>query len=108
LARCTICGETVPRWAPLRFTKNPHYQNVHPDLVSWYNQFRKIIWASGGAVICIITAANVAWYTVSVGLPPLYIFPVFEAWAAIVLIDYQLNYRRFKKSWKVAHPIPSV
>ena len=77
---------------------------MHPDLVGWYNHFRKIIWATGVAVICVIMAANVAWYEVSIGLPPLYIFPVFEVWAAIVLIVFQLNYRRFKKSWKASHP----
>src|SRR6266487_2758851 len=89
---------------PLDSTRT-HYQSVHPDLVTWYNHFRKILWATGVAVICIIVAANVTWYEVSIGLPPLYIFPVFEAWAAVVLIDFQLNYRRFKKSWKAAHPL---
>lgn len=105
MSKCSICGETVSRWAPVRFHKDSHYQTVHPDLVSWYNHFQKILWATGLAVIGIILAAFVSWLEVSVGLPPLYIFPVFELWAAIVLIDFQLNYRRFKKSWKAAHPL---
>jgi len=104
LSKCRICGETVSRWGPVRFHKDPHYQSVHPDLVGWYNHFRKVIWATGVAVICIIVAANVAWYEVSIGLPPLYIFPVFEVWAAIVLIAFQLTYSCFKKRWKAAHP----
>jgi len=80
---------------------------VHPDLTGWYNHFRKILLATGAVVICIIVAANVTWYEISIGVPPLYIFPVFEVWVAIVLVDFQLNFRRFKKSWKAAHPLPA-
>ncbi|HVH15201.1 MAG TPA: hypothetical protein VNA15_05720 [Candidatus Angelobacter sp.] len=83
----------------------PHYQTVHPDLIGWYNHFRKILLATGVVVICTIVAANIAWYEILIGVPPLYMFPVFEAWVAIVLVDFQLNFRRFKKSWKAAHPL---
>ena len=106
MARCSICGEDIPRRLS-RFSVNPHFKSLHQDFVVWRRHWLRSFFLIDISMVVALILTYYLWFRYENAYPAGIATLVFIVFVYSMMGIWLRKIRQFNRTWKEEHRDPS-